>query len=392
MRWHNWLSYLILAGLVAMLSVVLSTLLNRQPTFATPHVATTPYAWDIPAWLPKPIVPANNPMSAVKVELGRQLFYEPRLSITGEFACASCHRQELGFTDGKTLAVGATGEVHPRNSMSLTNVAYYSVLTWGNPLMRSLETQSLVPLFGEQPIEMGLGGREQALLAMLQADERYAQLFAQAFPDAAEPITVRHLAQAIAAFERTLISAHSPYDRYRYGGEVNAISAAAKRGEALFNSERLECFHCHGGFNFSDSLMHERLAFKEIAFHNTGLYNLDGQGSYPPQNTGVYEITENPAQMGHFRTPTLRNIALTAPYMHDGSVATLAEAIQHYAQGGRTIAEGPYAGVGSRNPLKSTFVSGFTLTEQEQADLIAFLGSLTDESFIQNPQLSDPHR
>lgn len=369
------------------LAVVLSTLLNLQPA-----VATASYEWDLPAWLPKPIVPAANPMSAVKVELGRELFYEPRLSITGDFSCASCHSQELGFTDGKTVAVGATGEVHPRNSMSLTNVAYYSVLTWGNPLMRSLETQSLVPLFGEQPIEMGLGGREQELLAMLREDQDYAPLFAQAFPEADEPVTVRHLTQAIAAFERTLISVNSPYDRYRYGGDANAISASAKRGEVLFNSERLECFHCHGGFNFSDSTMHERLAFKEIAFHNTGLYNLDEQGAYPPENTGVYEITENPAQMGHFRAPTLRNIALTAPYMHDGSVATLAEAIQHYAQGGRTIAVGPRVGVGSQNPLKSTFISGFAITEQEQADLIAFLESLTDADFIQNPQFSDPHR
>ncbi|MGB0562912.1 MAG: MbnH family di-heme enzyme [Spirulinaceae cyanobacterium] len=387
MRWHNWLSYGILAGLAMALAVVLSTLLNLQPA-----VATASYEWDLPAWLPKPIVPAANPMSAVKVELGRELFYEPRLSITGDFSCASCHSQELGFTDGKTVAVGATGEVHPRNSMSLTNVAYYSVLTWGNPLMRSLETQSLVPLFGEQPIEMGLGGREQELLAMLREDQDYAPLFAQAFPEADEPVTVRHLTQAIAAFERTLISVNSPYDRYRYGGDANAISASAKRGEVLFNSERLECFHCHGGFNFSDSTMHERLAFKEIAFHNTGLYNLDEQGAYPPENTGVYEITENPAQMGHFRAPTLRNIALTAPYMHDGSVATLAEAIQHYAQGGRTIAVGPRVGVGSQNPLKSTFISGFAITEQEQADLIAFLESLTDADFIQNPQFSDPHR
>lgn len=391
MRWRNWLSYGVLALVSTSLALVFSVLLNFPMTAAASNASMDAYRWDIPAWLPKPIVPPSNPMSVAKVELGRSLFYEPRLSVTGDFACAACHDQALGFTDGKIVSEGATGEFHPRNSMSLTNVAYYSVLTWANPLMRNLETQSLVPLFGEHPIEMGLGGLEQEVITLLQADPDYARMFAAAFPEAENPVTIRHLTQAIASFERILISANSPYDRYRYGGEVNAISAAAKRGEALFNSERLECFHCHSGFNFSDSIAHDRLAFKEIAFHNTGLYSLDAQGSYPPENTGVYEITENPAQMGHFRTPTLRNIALTAPYMHDGSVTTLEEAIAHYAQGGRTVEAGPYAGVGSTSPLKSTFVSGFTLTEGEKADLIAFLESLTDEEFIHNPAFSDPH-
>lgn len=386
MRSHHWKSHGLLGFMTFGLAVILSTILNSTVS------ATPAYEWNLPEWLPKPVVPIANPMSAVKVELGRQLFYEPRLSVTGDFSCASCHIQTLGFTDGKTVSVGATGEVHPRNAMGLTNVAYNSVQTWANPLMRDLETQSLVPLFGEHPIEMGLGGREKELLTTLESDRDYAQRFAAAFPDASQPVTVRHLVQAIAAFERTLISANSPYDRYRYGGQPKAISAAAKRGEALFNSERLECFHCHGGFNFSDSTMHDRLAFKEIAFHNTGLYNLNAQGAYPPDNPGVYEITQNPAQMGHFRAPTLRNITLTAPYMHDGSITTLEDAIAHYAQGGRTISTGQYAGVGRENPLKSTFISGFTLTATERDDLIAFLDSLTDEAFIQNPAFSDPHR
>lgn len=187
------------------------------------------------------------------------------------------------------------------------------------------------------------------------------------------------------------MSFDSPYDRYRYGGDRNAISASAKRGETLFHSEHLECFHCHGGLNFSDSIMHERLAFREIAFHNTGLYNIDGNGAYPPDNTGVYEITHNPNDMGRFKAPTLRNIELTAPYMHDGSVATLEEAIAHYKAGGRTIASGAYAGVGRENPLKSHFIAGFELTEAEKQDLLAFLRSLTDEMFIHNPAFSDPH-
>jgi len=362
--------------------------LDNHPSQGTPEAA---YDWDLPDWVPKPIVPVDNPMTQTKVDLGRHLFYEKRLSVNGEQSCASCHIQSLAFADGKAVAVGTTGEVHPRNSMSLANVAYNSVLTWANPLMRHLEQQMLVPLFGEEPVELGLAGKEEQMLEMLREDPTYARMFTAAFPDEAEGVTVRNVTRAIAAFERTLLSFNSPYDRYRYGGDSTAISDAAKRGEALFHSERLECFHCHGGLIFSDSIQHERLAFSEIAFHNTGLYNLNAQGDYPPNNTGVYEITHNPQDMGRFKAPTLRNITLTAPYMHDGSVPTLEEAIAHYAAGGRTIETGPYAGVGSTNPLKSTFIQGFALTEQERQDLLAFLHALTDKTFIQNPALSDPH-
>jgi len=143
---------------------------------------------------------------------------------------------------------------------------------------------------------------------------------------------------------------------------------------------------------FRWGVQHERLAFSEVAFHNTGLYNLNPKGDYPPNNTGVYEITHDPKDMGRFKAPSLSNISLTAPYMHDGSIQTLEEAIDHYAAGGRTIATGPYAGVGSINPLKSTFIQGFELTEQERQDLLAFLNALTDESFVQNPAFSDPHQ
>lgn len=368
---------------------------------------------NLPPGIPKPVIPADNPMNAAKVELGRYLFYEKRLSITQEFSCASCHIQQLAFTDGKPVAVGATGEVHRRNAMSLTNIAYSPVLTWANPLLSKLESQSLVPLFGEHPVEMGMVGKEKEILAMLGNDRLYPQMFAAAFghqtlpilpensginlltnpdpPAASNSITISNLTKALAAFQRSLISFDSPYDRYRYRGETNAISAAAKRGEVLFNSENLECFHCHGGLNFTDSIQHDRLAFQEIAFHNTGLYNIDGQGAYPPENTGLYEITENPADMGKFKVPSLRNIVLTAPYMHDGSVATLEEAIDHYAAGGRTISTGKYAGIGQDNPLKSSFINGFTLSPQEKQDLLAFLSSLTDENFLNNPAFSDPH-
>jgi cytochrome c peroxidase len=382
MRLSRWLTL----AIIFLFSVCLSLGLSTE-IFAS---STSEYNWNIPAWMPKPIVPADNPMNSPKVELGRHLFYEKRLSITGEFSCASCHLQKLAFTDGKTVAVGATGEKHPRNSMSLANIAYNPVLTWANPLMTKLENQALVPIFGEHPVEMGMVGREKQILAMLQDDEKYQRLFRDAFSNDQDVINLSNLTKALAAFERTLISVNSPYDKYRFGGDANAISPAAKRGEKLFNSEKLECFHCHGGINFTDSVIHEKLAFQEIAFHNTGLYNIDAKGSYPPDNTGVYEITSKPTDMGRFKAPTLRNIALTAPYMHDGSIATLEEVIAHYQAGGRTIHAGEFAGVGSKNPFKSNFISGFKLTESEKQDLLAFLQSLTDEKFINNPAFSDP--
>ncbi|BAZ37287.1 di-heme cytochrome c peroxidase [Calothrix sp. NIES-4101] len=383
-QWQRWLAMSVIFLFTFSLSIGLSQVL------AAPNPSNT-YVWDIPAWMPKPIVPIDNPMTAENVELGRHLFYEKRLSVNNEFSCASCHIQALAFTDGKAVAVGATGEQHPRSSMSLANIAYNSVLTWAHPGMKKLEVQALVPMFGERPVEMGLRGKEKDILKMLREDKTYQQLFAAAFGRGDNNINLKNLTKALASFQRSLISVNSPYDEYRYGNDKNAISAAAKRGERLFNSERLECFHCHGGLNFSDSIKHERLAFEEIAFHNTGLYNIDGKGAYPSNNTGIHEITRKSADMGKFKAPTLRNIALTAPYMHDGSIATLEEVIDHYAAGGRTITSGKFAGVGSKNPLKSNFVSGFKLNSQEKQDLIEFLKSLTDEEFVKNPAFSDPN-
>jgi cytochrome c peroxidase len=355
-----------------------------------PAAAQEAYDWGLPAWFPRPVVPDDNPMTEAKVDLGRHLFYDTRLSITGAMSCATCHDQARAFSDGRRTGLGATGQVHPRNPQALVNVAYNPVLTWANPALDRIETQVLLPLFGEDPIEMGLAGREQQLLDMLRDDPSYPERFATAFPEQTEPISVGSVTKALASFVRSLVSANSPYDRYRYGGDPAAISESAKRGEALFFSEELECHHCHGGINFTDAVVHERLARPEVAFHNTGLYNIDGRGAYPPRNTGVREITSRPEDMGRFRTPTLRNVALTAPYMHDGSVASLEAVLDHYAAGGRTIPDGPLAGSGRRSPLKDVFVSGFSMTPQQRADLLAFLNSLTDEDFVTNPSFADP--
>ena len=341
--------------------------------------AAAEYAWSLPGNLPVPRVPEDNPMSAEKVELGRRLFYDPRLSHGETMSCATCHQQARAFTDGRAQGVGETGEVHPRGPMGLTNVAYASRLAWASPLLGSLEAQAMLPLFGEAPVELGMAGREALLLERLAADDDYLTRFAQAWPDDTQPLSVAHVVDAIACFERTLISGDSPYDRY-LAGDASALGPAEVRGMALFFSERLECFHCHGGFNFSDTVDHSGMPLAEVGFHNTGLYNLDGAGAYPADNTGIMEITGHAQDMGRFKAPTLRNIAATAPYMHDGSLATLEEVVAHYEQGGRA----------GDSPLKSEFVAGFILSEQERAELIAFLHSLTDETFLTNPAFSDP--
>ncbi len=348
------------------------------------------WTWVLPKGFPEPRVPKDNPMSEAKVELGRHLFYDVRLSENRTQSCGSCHLQALAFTDGRAQAVGSTGEVHRRSSMGLTNIAYASALTWASSVIVTLEHQALLPLFGDDPVELGLAGKEAVLLDRMREDAKYPDMFRAAFPDEADPISVGTITKAIGAFQRTLISGNAPYDRWIYGGDANAVSESAKRGRELFFDERLECFHCHGGFNFSDATQHDGTTIVEMQFHNNGLYNLDGNGAYPSSDPGLIELTDRAGDMGRFRAPTLRNIARTAPYMHDGSIATLDEVIDHYARGGREITEGPNKGPGWMSPIKSEFLHGFTLTAQERADLLAFLESLTDEEFLTNPKHSDP--
>jgi len=344
----------------------------------------------VPQGFPDIPVPDDNPITAEKVELGRRLFYDTRLSGNETQACASCHQQELAFTDGLSNAVGSTGEIHPRSSMGLTNIAYNQTLGWADPTLTLLEEQALVPMFGEVPVELGLAGLEDELLQRLRDEPIYQDLFPSAFPDDADPFTLDNVVKAIATFERTLISANAPYDQFWLGGDPSALSESALRGQELFFSERLECFHCHGGFNFAGAFGLGGEELEGPQFFNNALYNTDGVGGYPENNQGLYDFTGDTADIGRFRAPSLRNIELTAPYMHDGSILTLEAVIEHYAAGGRTITEGEYAGDGSASPTKDGFMVGFVLSEQETSDLIAFLLALTDTDFIENPVFSDP--
>lgn len=349
----------------------------------------TDYDWQLPAGIPKPQVPADNPMTKEKVALGRYLFYDQRLSGNMTQSCSSCHFQALAFSDGRAVSIGSTGEETPRNAMSLTNSAFSAALTWSNPLLRTIEQQVVVPMFGEFPHELGITGHSEEVLQRFKDDLQYQAMFKAAFPNEPDPINFGNIVKSLASFVRTLISGRSTYDTYRWQ-DPNALSESAQRGMSLFFGEELECHHCHGGFNFSAATITPNATFSAKSFFNTGLYNVGGTGAYPQPNTGVFGITGKASDMGRFRPPTLRNIALTAPYMHDGSIATLEEVIQFYSDGGRVIHDGDNAGDGRKNPYKSALVAGFILTDQERTDLLAFLNSLTDETFVTDPRFSDP--
>jgi cytochrome c peroxidase len=346
---------------------------------ATAHPAT--FVWHLPPGIPVPRVPADNPMSDAKVELGRRLFYDTRLSGNGTYACASCHQQALAFTDRRAHAIGSTGALHPRSSMSLANVAYNVTFGWADPALRSLEAQIAVPMFNEHPIELGLKGREAEVVGRLSVGGvggRDASMFAAAFPGDSPSVTFGNVVKAIAAFERTLVSGDSPFDHYLYRDERSAITPAAKRGMDLFFSKQLRCSECHSGFNLSGPVLSAASDPAEPQFHNTGLYDLDGRGAYPSRDRGLVDKTGTPADMGRFRAPTLRNIVVTAPYMHDGSVATLEAAVAHYARGG------------VKSVMQSDRIKGFRISRSETADLVEFLKSLTDRTFLTNPAFARP--
>ena len=191
-----------------------------------PPAAQEAWVWQLPDGVPAPSVPTGNPMSRARVELGRHLFYDQRLSGNGRLSCAGCHEQAMAFADLLPRTVGSTQETHPRGSMSLTNVAYVPALTWANPTLKRLEDQALVPMFGENPVELELAGLENELLDRLRADARYVELFRAAFSAESDPFTVGNVTRSLASFQRTLLSFDAPYDRYQRG-ELSSMSVSA---------------------------------------------------------------------------------------------------------------------------------------------------------------------
>jgi len=263
-----------------------------------------------------------------------------------------------------------------RGAMSLANVAYNAAFTWGSAKVRSLESQMRQPLFNEHPVEMGLKAGGASAVNALSSDPTYRAQFAAAFPGDTPAPSMQHIIKAIAAFERTLISGRSPFDRFVFDDDRAAMPPAAQRGMDLFYSARVGCAQCHSGLNFSGPILYEGHVSDAALFANTGLYDVDGHGGYPPADQGLIEVSHRAADMGKFRVPTLRNVALTAPYMHDGSLPSLEAVLDHYVKGGHKSAR------------QDARVRPFDLSAAERADLLAFLGSLTDREFVENSQLS----
>jgi cytochrome c peroxidase len=304
------------------------------------------------SFFPAMRVPADNPQTPEKIELGRRLFYDPRLSADNTVSCSSCHIQAFAFSNaGNRVSTGIRGQKGTRNAPSLGNVGYRRSFFWegGSP---SLELQAMGPLTAHD--EMGI--EPNVLVARLKGIAPYQKAFSSVFADG---VTMLNITRAIASFERTIVSNRSPYDRYRAGDE-KALNPAAVRGLELFFGERGDCFHCHNGFNFTTETL-----------HNTGIKKTN-------PDLGLGRLTRRAEDAGKFKTPSLRNVALTAPYMHDGSISSLEKAMEHYNKGGED------------NPNADALMRPLGLSKGEITDILEFLKALTDTELTKDPRLAAP--
>ena len=301
------------------------------------------YAISVPKGFPPIVFPTDNKPTAARVALGKKLFYDPQLSKDGTISCASCHLPTYSFSDTVALSSGTTHSQTMRNSTQLANVCYQQKL-FSEGGVSSLEIQVLAP--SNESVEMN---KSLALVAKeINGDFLYNKLFEEAYHS---PPNAKFIAYAIANFERTLISGNSRFDQYYYQGKKDRLSLSEINGYKIFTGN---CISCHSGFLFTDQ-----------QYYNIGLYEKD-------TDEGRARLTFNPNDLGKFKTPSLRNIALTAPYMHDGSMQTLTQVIDHYASGGKN------------NPLKNEQIKLIHLSKNDMKDLINFLHSLSDYSFVNN--------
>lgn len=350
----------------ARIAVVTAVLLYSANLLANPKLG-----------LPNLSLPANNPQTAEKIMLGKLFFHDPRFSADGTVSCASCHQDGKGFTDGLPQAVGINAQIGNRNTPTILNAAFYKTL-FVDGRADSLENQALEPLLN--PAEHGLKNAEN-LIALVRADKNYAKLLSKIFAVAISDISVDHVTKAIAAYERTLVSGNSPFDRYLFASDKSALSASAQRGLVVFQ-DKGNCVTCHE-ISWNNAL------FTDNRFYNIGVgfkrlepklpkilpllqggKNLDEATLTDEQRSelGRFNVTKQLEDLGKFKTPTLRNIALTAPYMHDGSMKTLEEVVEHYDKGGEP------------SQFIDRKIFPLHLTPQEKQDLIAFMQALTSQT------------
>lgn len=351
-------------------------------------VAGVPLA-NPPLGLPPVPVPADNPQTPEKIALGERIFHDKRLSATGEVGCVSCHDPAMAFTDSpKRVSVGVNGLTGTRNAPTVVNAAYMKSQFWDGR-EPSLETQSHQPFVN--PVEGGLENHAP-LLAVVRSDPDYAAAFQRVYGKAGEQITMTEIGQAIASFERTLIAGNSPFDRYHYGGDPRALNDQERRGFDLYLN-KARCVSCH-------VIEQDQALFTDNAFHNVGVGINQIQDEIPPlasafleakrrgadvdktvltdpkaSELGRFAVTDDISTVGAFKTPTLRNVARTAPYMHDGSLDTLREVVIHYNLGGKSQESDRV------NPYLSGGIRPLDLSEPEIDDLVAFLEALTSPEF-----------
>lgn len=296
-------------------------------------------AWRWPGSRPAPRIPADNAMGAAKVELGRRLFYDADLSADGSMACSTCHVQRHAFADSTRTRPGVHGDPGKRNVPGLANVAWMRALTWADPRLDTLEKQALVPVLGTTPVEMGMHGQEAEIIRRLTKDSCYVTMFRAAFPEADGRIDMGTIAKALATFQRTMVSDDAPYDRWRRG-QSDALASVQVSGAAVFARS---CASCHSGPDLSDGKYHRLIA--------------------PTADQGLGEVTGNKRDQGRFRTPSLRNLSLTGPYLHDGSAATVREAVDRHM---------------------------LDLNDRERDAVLALVDAFTDQNFVRDRRFALP--
>ena len=344
---------------------------------------------DSPLGLPDVPVPGNNPQTPAKIALGSRLFNDVRFSATGDVSCATCHAPDKAFTDSPlSVSEGINKLTGTRNAPTVVNAAFNATQFWDGR-SPDLEDQALHPFLN--PVEMALPSHD-VILDIVRDDDAYVKAFRDVFDVRARDITMKEVTMAIAAFERTQVSGDSPFDRWYFGGDQDAMSEAAVRGFATFLGNG-RCVSCH-------TIEQDHAVFTDHLFHNIGVGINDIQDKVPElarafqvaKNEGIdvdvavltdpdtshlgrFAVDDQLSSMGGFKTPTLRNIAVTAPYMHDGSLATLREVVEHYNNGGVTNPDDPV------NPYLSGGIRPLNLTEQEIDDLVAFMEALTSPQY-----------
>jgi cytochrome c peroxidase len=305
----------------------------------------------IPASFPPITAPEDNQPTRERVALGRRLFYDERLSRTEDVSCGTCHLQQNAFADPNRVSIGVEGRTGTRNAPALVNLAWAKSFFWHGGVS-SLEVQAVGPIRNPLEMDMTLG----KVAERLATDDQLTGEFQRAYDEGPSESSIT---RALASFGRSLVSGNSPYDRY-LAGDPSGMSEAALRGEVLFSGERGECFHCHVGYNLTNN-----------AFRNNGIAADD-------PDEGRREITLKDSDLGKFKVPTLRNVAVSGPFMHDGSLETLDDVIAAYVQGGRG------------HPNTDPTIVKLDLSAKDQLDLRAFLESLTDQEFLDNPAFADP--